>query len=39
MDSDNESYHSESEIARFELNFFNKNFNTKVAFKAVPKKK
>ena len=25
--------------ARFELNFFNKKFNTKVAFKAVPKKK
>ena len=42
MDSDNESYHSESEFyayARFELNFFNNKFNTKVAFKAVPKKK
>ena len=25
--------------ARFELNFFNKIFNTKVVFKAVPKKK
>ena len=25
--------------ARFELNYFNKKFNTKVAFKAVPKKK
>ena len=39
MDSDNESYHSESEFYYPELNFFNKKFNTKVAFKAVPKKK
>ena len=35
MDSDN----NKAAYARFELNFFNKKFNTKVAFKAVPKKK
>ena len=47
MDSDNESqqkrhfwfFVNARAYARFELNFFNKKFNTKVAFKAVPKKK
>ena len=49
MDSDNESQQKKTLFfyffvnahvyARFELNFFNKKFNTKVAFEVVPKKK
>ena len=47
MDSDNESQQTRLFLffvnarayARFEQNFFNKKFNTKVAFKAVPKNK